>query len=91
MPLIFWSTIGGALRRSIPALRLDALLHALLAFKSLPEEQRGIWQNMLNFYVFDHDEESVAHIPKARRGVLGPLDEKLAQSIRQQLSNNLKD
>ena len=47
--------------------------------------------NMLNFYVFDSDEESVAHIPKARRGVLGPLNEKLAQSIRQQLSNNLKD
>ncbi len=69
----------------------DALLHALLAFKSLPEEQRVIWQNMLNFYVFDSDEESVAHIPKARRGVLGPLNEKLAQSIRQQLSNNLKD
>ncbi|MDB4529225.1 hypothetical protein N9193_04935, partial [Pseudomonadales bacterium] len=67
------------------------LLHALLAFKSLPEEQRVIWQNMLNFYVFDSDEESVAHIPKARRGVLGPLNEKLAQSIRQQLSNNLKD
>jgi len=33
----------------------DALLHSILSLKNLPTTQRKIWQNMMNYYVFNDD------------------------------------
>jgi hypothetical protein len=62
---------------------LAALLHAMLAVRDLPAEQRAAWQEMFRHYVFEADESTAAHIPRERRGALGPLDERSALALRE--------
>jgi hypothetical protein len=51
---------------------LDALMHCILAYRSLPPAEREAWRTLLQHYVFA-DEDPAAHLPAERRGVLGPL------------------
>lgn len=67
----------------------NVLQHALLSIRDLPDNQRQAWQDIFNFYVFDFDEDSVAHIPEQSRGVLAPIDELKARKIRAKLLNKL--
>ena len=67
-----------------------ALNHALLTIRDLPEDQRKVWRKHFDHYVFDAGEENFAHIPPGARGVLGPLDESMAQRLRAELINSLK-
>lgn len=67
----------------------DALLHAILNLRGLPEAQRRAWQSMFNHYVFEADGEVAAHIPPERQGVLGELDEDAARQLRALLRNKL--
>ena len=69
---------------------LNALQHAILGLRDLPVEQRVVWQNIFNHYVFQPDEENFAHIPEQARGVLNSLSEESAQQIRTLLLNRLK-
>ncbi|HUH31354.1 MAG TPA: cupin-like domain-containing protein [Rhodanobacter sp.] len=55
-----------------PDTALGCLLHCILAFKSLPAAERAAWKGLLDYYVFG-DEDPAAHIPVARRGILGAL------------------
>ncbi|WP_332872602.1 cupin-like domain-containing protein [Allopontixanthobacter sediminis] len=48
------------------------LLHALLTFKHLPPEQRDVWREMVNYYVFEQQGDPAAHLPDHAKGVLGP-------------------
>lgn len=50
----------------------DGLLHALLAFKHLPADQRAVWRRMLDYYVFSGDGDPAAHLPDHAKGILGP-------------------
>lgn len=50
----------------------DALLHALLAFKHLPPDQRAVWRGMLEHYVFEQDGDPAAHLPDHAKGIIGP-------------------
>ncbi|MCW8196342.1 cupin-like domain-containing protein [Proteobacteria bacterium 005FR1] len=68
---------------------LNALEHALLSIRALPEEQRRAWQALFNYYVFEADEKTHAHIPEHARGLLGHLDERAARQLRAQLLNKL--
>ena len=68
---------------------LDALLHALLALRGLPEEQREVWRRVFEHYVFAADESAVAHLPVERRGVLGGVDEVRARALRALLLQRL--
>ncbi|MCP9223551.1 cupin-like domain-containing protein [Erythrobacter sp. LQ02-29] len=67
----------------------DALLHAMLAFRHLPPEQREVWRGMLDYYVFESEGDPAAHLPAAAKGVLGPpsagLFARMRQVIRQAL------
>jgi hypothetical protein len=67
----------------------DALLHAILSIRELPEEQRNAWRRMFEHYVFGPHEDGLAHIPEGRRGVLGKLDADAARKLRAVLRNNL--
>jgi len=67
----------------------DALLHAILSIRDLPEDQRAAWRGIFDHYVFHADEALVEHIPAGRRGVLGELDEDAARKLRAVLRNNL--
>ena len=68
---------------------IDVLMHALLTIRDLPAEQRRAWKGIFEKYIFDANEEFVAHIPEHRRGVLSPLDERGARELRARLLNRL--
>jgi hypothetical protein len=60
----------------------DAMLHAILALRDLPPEQRAVWHTMFEHYVFESGDESMAHLPREQRGMLGPPSAERAQAIR---------
>ena len=66
---------------------MDALNHALLSIRDLPQAQRDVWRDLFEHYIFDPKDQS--HIPKDKRGVLNPIDEKLARKLRASLVNKL--
>jgi hypothetical protein len=58
----------------------DALVHAVLNLRHLPEPTRKAWQALFEHFVFDEPEAAVGHIPLRRHGVLGkPQGEDLAR------------
>jgi hypothetical protein len=67
----------------------NVLDYALLTLRDLPRAQRDAWRAIFDYYVFDFNEDSVAHIPESRRGVLAPMDEVRARRLRAQLLNRL--
>ncbi|NNE61454.1 MAG: cupin-like domain-containing protein [Woeseia sp.] len=67
----------------------DALLHAILSIRDLPEDQRKAWRGIFDHYVFNTTDNSTQHIPEARKGVLGKLDEDAARRLRTLLRNKL--
>ena len=60
----------------------DALNHAILAVRDLPDDQKRHWRDMFDHYVFDHDEAASAHIPAAARSILAPLTAESAGRLR---------
>lgn len=60
----------------------EALTHAILSIRDLPEHERRHWREMFEHYVFGDPEEAVAHIPLHARGVLGPVTPETAGRIR---------
>jgi hypothetical protein len=51
----------------------DALMHAFMALRGLPEDQRDVWRAMFDHYIFGPPEAAAAHLPVDVQGVLGPL------------------
>lgn len=68
----------------------NALYHALLALKALPDKERQAWQSMFNFYVFGQDQDRFDHIPDALKGPLGEQSEQTQRQFRAWLANHLK-
>nr|WP_317892598.1 cupin-like domain-containing protein [uncultured Sphingomonas sp.] len=60
----------------------DALNHAMLTIRDLPDDEKRHWRDMFDYYVFQNGEEVVAHIPEAARSVLVPLTPESAGRIR---------
>ena len=60
----------------------DALNHAMLTIRDLPEDEKRHWRDMFDYYVFQNGEEVVAHIPEGGRSVLAPLTPESAGRIR---------
>lgn len=52
----------------------NALNHAILAIRDLPDAQRNIWRAMFEHYVFTGGADAAAHIPEPAQGVLAPFD-----------------
>lgn len=63
----------------------DALLHAILAVRDLPERQLTAWRMMFEHYAFGENGDPVAHLPAPARGALGPHDKPMRQTIRMRL------
>ncbi|MEO9130916.1 MAG: hypothetical protein ABI240_06875, partial [Sphingomonas sp.] len=68
---------------------IDALLHAMLAIKGLPEPHRAAWHALFNHYVFQENGEPGGHLPVDRRGVQGDLSADAAQALRGTLGRSL--
>ncbi|RBD47184.1 cupin-like domain-containing protein, partial [Xanthomonas oryzae] len=68
---------------------MNALMLALLTIRDLPAEQRATWQEVFRHYVFEADGTTTAHLPDAARGVLAPMDDARARSLRARLLQRL--
>lgn len=60
----------------------DALNHAILSIRDLPDVEKGIWRELFDHYVFGNGDEVVAHIPEGKRGILDRLTPEAAGRIR---------
>ena len=69
---------------------LNVLQHGILGLRDLPAEQRQVWQQIFEHYVFNPQEEDMAHIPTHARGVLNSIDEHTAMQLRTLLADKLK-
>jgi hypothetical protein len=67
----------------------DALHHAILAIRDLPDDQKAHWRAVFDHYVFTKDDAVTAHIPEGGRGVLDPLTAESAGRLRNFLLRQL--
>jgi hypothetical protein len=67
----------------------EALVHAILSIKQLPEPEREAWRAFFNHYVFRDFGEPAAHLDPAHRGILGAPTPELRHRIRQFLLRGL--
>jgi hypothetical protein len=67
----------------------DALLHAMLTIRDLPEAHRDAWRAHFDHYVFQANGRPGGHLPEDQRGVLGELDEKAVAQVREAVVNGL--
>lgn len=71
--------------RDVPSFAGDpqtALNHAILALRDLPDEDKVIWRDLFDHYVFENGPDSTDHIPAGSRGILAPLDSASASRLR---------
>jgi hypothetical protein len=68
----------------------NALQHSVMALHGLPAEQKHVWKDIFNRYVFSDEDQSFDHIPEHARGVLSKVDIEMAKSIRARLVRFLK-
>jgi hypothetical protein len=69
---------------------INALIHALLSFEGLPQQQRAAWQAMFDHFVFHESGDPNAHIPEERRGIRGRLTADAKARLRRTLGQMLE-
>lgn len=69
---------------------MDSLLHGLLNLRPLPPPLRRAWAALFHHYVFDAGDETHAHVPAHRRGLLGGSSPEAARRIRELLVDRLR-
>lgn len=62
------------------------LLHAALSLRDLPPDQRAVWHSMFEHLIFTAPEESMAHLPPDKRGLLGPPSPERMAEVRKILA-----
>lgn len=67
----------------------DALNHAMLSIRELPDEQKAIWRRLFDHYVFENGADVTDHIPETARGVLAPLTPESASKLRANILRGL--
>lgn len=67
----------------------DALYHAMLAIRDLPDEARARWREQFEHYVFSGGAAAAEHLPQAARGILAPLCPDTAGQIKAKLLRGL--
>lgn len=68
---------------------MNALMLALMTVRDLPPDQRAVWRDVFEHYVFDAGDATAGHIPESARGALAPLDEDTARRLRARLLKRL--
>jgi hypothetical protein len=63
-----------------------ALVHALLAIRDLPADQRRVWESMFKQLVFTDPERALAHLLPAQRGMLAPPSAERTRKLRATLA-----
>ncbi|MEO0550898.1 MAG: cupin-like domain-containing protein [Pseudomonadota bacterium] len=70
---------------SVFGLPEPALDHAILAFRDRSEAERAYWRDIFDYYVFNAGEDTTAHIPESKRGILGKITPDVAKKLRTKL------
>ena len=60
----------------------DALNHAILAVRDLPDDEKATWRALFDYYVFENGDDVASHIPAGKRGILERLTPESANRIR---------
>lgn len=60
----------------------DALNHAILSIRDLPVEDRALWRDLFDHFVFNSGPAATDHIPSGARGVLAPLTAETAGRLK---------
>ncbi len=67
----------------------DALYHAILAIRDMPEPAKERWRQLFEHYVFGNGTDPSAHLPDHVKGMLGPLTAETAGQIKARLLRGL--
>lgn len=67
----------------------DALFHAILALRDLPDADKARWRALFDHYVFENGADVTDHLPENARGILAPLTSETAGQIRARLLRSL--
>jgi hypothetical protein len=63
----------------------DALVYAVYALKVLPPEQRAVWRNVFDHYIFEANGNPGEHIPPHARGIMGELTPEILARLKDYL------
>jgi hypothetical protein len=58
------------------------LLHAALTLRDMPADQRAVWRELFEHYIFTDPRISMAHLTPEQRGMLGPPSAERTRQIR---------
>lgn len=72
-----------------PLSPLDSLLHAIFALRELPIEQRTVWRNLFDYYVFHTSGDPLGHLAPEFRGLMGARGEQALQTVRALIMRSL--
>ncbi len=67
----------------------DVLSHAMVTLRDLPADEKRIWRDLFDHYVFENDSATSDHIPERIRGILNPVDEDMVRRVRKFLASRL--
>ena len=67
----------------------DSLIHALLAIASLDDEQRRVWREFFDYYVFHTRHGPGAHLPEDLEDIVTSLNPEQARDVRRSLADRL--
>ncbi len=85
--LNYWWNINGRPWQGSP---FNALIHAIMSIRDLPEKERGIWRTWFDQYAFGDGHAAAAHLPEHGRGPLRDIDPQVARAIKNYLIEELK-
>ena len=66
-----------------------ALMHAVLAVRSLPPDRRAIWKQQFDHYVFETNGDPVSHLDTHARTVLNPMNSNIVAHIKRWLMREI--
>ena len=67
----------------------EALFHAILAIRDMPEGHQALWKTLFDYYVFTGGKDPLAHLAAGDKGSLGPLTPELTARVRAFLRKGL--
>ena len=59
------------------------------AFRDLPPEQRAVWRNLFDYYVFQTSGDPLGHLAPENRGLMGARGEQALAVVRNLLLRSL--
>jgi hypothetical protein len=68
----------------------DSMLHAIAALRELPENERKVWRELFDYYVFKTSGEPLAHLLPEHRGMMGDMTAQRVAEIKSILQHRLR-